>query len=66
MPASLLKDLVTVNFEGVDVKMPLLAGMCCDWWYPGWAEERGGSSARKLVMAVGKWDDKKTWRVSGP
>lgn len=64
IPESLVSQLVEVNFEGVPVKTPLYAGSCCDYWYPGWAKEKGGSSDKKIAMAIGKWNDQKSWRIA--
>lgn len=65
MPERLLSDgLETVTYHGVQIRIPKLAGSCCDWWYPGWPVPRaGGSSAKRVVMAVGAWDKPRTWRV---
>jgi hypothetical protein len=64
IPEALVSKLTEVNFEGVMVKMPLYAGSCCDYWYPGWAKEKNGSSEKKTVLAIGKWNDLKTWRIA--
>jgi hypothetical protein len=63
IPEILVENLIEVDFEGVKVKMPLLSGSCCDWWYPGWDLRGNGSSARKALLVVGKWSEQKTWRV---
>jgi len=64
IPETLVSKMTEVNFEGVSVKMPFYAGSCCDYWYPGWAKEKAGASDKKVVMAIGKWDDQKTWRIA--
>ena len=63
IPESLVANMVTVDFEGVQVQIPSSSGACCDWWYPGWAKEAGGSSRKRLVMCVGQWEDPKTWTI---
>jgi hypothetical protein len=64
IPQNLIEKFVYVDFEGVRIKIPYLAGSCCDWWYPGWDAIGEGSSAKQIVLAVGKWADKRTWRIA--
>lgn len=63
MPKELVAEMVPYNFHGVDIFIPKRAGACCDWWYPGWLRPAKGSSVKKVVMIVGKWEDKRTWRI---
>jgi len=63
IPESVVSEKVEIDFLGVKVRVPLHAGTCCDWWYPGWDPAGEGSSARRIVMSIGKWEDQKTWRI---
>ncbi len=63
IPAGLLRDMRPVDFHGVSTLVPAQAGACCDHWYTGWDYEKGGASKKNLVMVVGNWKDKRTWRM---
>lgn len=64
IPVEFLENLVTVNFYGVDIQIPenlgILHFMYNNWLIP----KRGGASSKKIVCVVGKWKDRKTWRIS--
>jgi hypothetical protein len=62
IPEGLVKDFETMSFHGIDIQVPVRAGTCCDWWYPGWHLSKGGSSRKLTVMIVGDWKKQKTWR----
>jgi len=55
---------IEIDFEGGKYQVPALAGMCCDFWYPGWSTPRnGGASSKKVIMVIGNWSDSKTWKI---
>ena len=62
-PSGTLKAFTEVNLKGVAVNMPVKAGTCCDWWYPGWMPDGKGSSAHKRILAIPEWSKKSTWRM---
>jgi hypothetical protein len=62
IPSELVKSFETISFHGIDLRIPTLAGSCCDWWYPGWHLNKGGASRKLTVLIVGNWKKKNTWR----
>lgn len=64
VPRRFLERLTETTFEGGKYNIPLLAGSCADFWYPGWMTPRdGGASKKTAVCVVGRWEDEKTWRI---
>lgn len=64
LPQSYLQDFQEVKFQGIKIKIPFRIGSCLDTWYPGWLVPRkGGSSAKKIVLIIGNWMDKSTWKI---
>jgi len=64
IPQGYVEELKTVSFHGLKVNIPVRYGSCLDFWYPHWIVPRsGGSSQKNIVCVVGKWDNKKTWKV---
>jgi hypothetical protein len=62
-PAGMLDEFIEVDFNGVAVNMPVKAGTCLDWWYPGWKPGLPGSSAKKVLLAIPNWNKKVGWRI---
>lgn len=64
LPASYFKEWTKQQFHGITINVPARTGSCCDYWYPGWFLRKNGATSRKrCVMVIGKWRDKKTWRM---
>jgi len=62
-PARYFDELMPINFEGITVNVPVQSGSLLDWWYPGWAVPKiGGSSAKKVVLIIEKWDNQRSWK----
>lgn len=56
--------LVEVEFEGGTYNVPVLAGHCVDYLYPGWMVPRkGGASKAQYIMKIGSWKDRNTWKI---
>jgi hypothetical protein len=55
-------ELKTVNFGGIEVKVPKMLGSCLDWQYPGWINRKQESSVIKAVLVMPK-DDRKSWFI---
>lgn len=65
IPAQLLEPGPEVTYMGTTIRVPKLAGACCDWWYPGnWMIPASGSSAPAVLMHCEKWGDPSTWTIS--
>lgn len=63
-PAKYFKELIEIDFEGIRHHVPLNAGSLMDFWYPGWlVPKKGGASAKKIVLVINDWKDKRTWRI---
>jgi len=63
-PAKYFEKLTEIDFEGMKHNVPLYLGSLLDYWYPGWlTPQKGGSSAKKTVLIINNWADKKTWRI---
>lgn len=59
-----VEDLQTVNFYGMKINIPLNAGACLDFQYPGWfLPRKGGASAKKIVCLVKNWLDERSWKI---
>ena len=64
-PAEFVEELMEVEFYGLKIQIPRRVGSCLDFMYPGWLIPKNrGASSKKIVCVVGKWSDKKTWRIS--
>lgn len=64
IPEMYLDELITTEFYGLKLQIPKYPRACLDFMYPGWLiPHRGGASSKKIVCIVGKWSDKKTWRI---
>ncbi len=64
IPETFLKELITVNFYGLNVQIPQNYGSCLDFMYPGWLVPRmKGASAKKIVCVARDWHNRKTWRM---
>ena len=64
IPEWILSEMVEVDFHGVNVNMPKYTGSALDFWYPGWCSIGiKCSSAKQIILAIGDWKNKKTWRI---
>ena len=63
IPQGYLDELVEIEFHGVKLNVPVMAGHCLDYWYPGWLTPAGGSSAKRTVCRVPSWADPSHWKV---
>ena len=63
IPSGYLARLKLVNYIGVEFRVPELYGCCVDNWYPDWIEKRSEASVKANVLEVGKWEERKTWRI---
>jgi hypothetical protein len=64
VPEKLFNGLTEIDFDGIKINVPTLAGSCCDLWYPGWfTPVTGGTSARSIIARVPKWADGSTWNM---
>jgi len=64
IPEDFLKELIKINFYGLDIQIPLKYGSCLDFMYPGWRVPRQkGASSKKIVCIAKKWNDRKTWKM---
>ena len=61
--ASLLMDLVEIDFEGLRVNVPAQAGTVLDHWYSKWFTPAGGSSEHKIICYVRDWSNPNTWVI---
>jgi len=62
-PQGYLDEIVEIEFRGVKLNVPVMAGHCLDYWYPGWLTPAGGSSAKRAVCRVPSWADPSRWKV---
>jgi hypothetical protein len=60
---SLLKDLVEIDFEGMRVNIPVMAGSVLDHWYSKWFMPAGGSSEHKTICYVRDWGRPESWVI---
>jgi len=64
-PAKYLEETMEVSFEGGKYNVPVMSGHCLDLWYPGWlVPKEGGTSSKKILLFIGRWSDKHSWRVT--
>lgn len=64
IPEQYISKLVSTEFYGLKINIPLNTGSCLDFYYPGWLVPRvGGASAKKIACFVKNWHDKSTWKV---
>jgi len=63
IPENYIKELTTINFYGLDIKIPLYSGTCLDFYYPGWLIPQSGASIKKIACFVKDWHDLSTWKV---
>ena len=50
-----------MDFHGVPVNVPKLAGHVLDDWYPGWARPKKDKSSDKKLLVIPKWGTPKGW-----
>jgi len=63
-PAKLFDKLMPIEFEGLTVNVPVMAGSLLDFWYKGWAVPKtGGASAKKIILVVDRWKEPKSWKL---
>lgn len=56
VPAGYLAIGPEIEFLGVKIHVPAMAGSLLDFWYTDWFTQRmGGNSARKVMMEVSDW-----------
>jgi len=63
IPARYFDKMTEIDFHGIKIQAPAMAGTCCDWWYPGWCHRHGGSSAHQMILVVPDWKNKKSWHM---
>lgn len=64
IPQFLFNKLVTVDFYGMEWRIPAQYGTVLDFWYPNWAfPKKGGASAAEHYCIVPKWSDSKNWKM---
>jgi len=59
--AEYLREFTKMQFKGITINVPKLAGSVLDAWYPGWGRARSGASRKIDVMIVPKWNESKGW-----
>jgi len=64
-PAEFIEEFLSIDFYGLKVQIPKRFGSYLDCMYTNWLIPKNrGSSRKDTVCVVGKWSDKKTWRIS--
>ena len=61
--ADYFSNLVEIEFEGVKVLAPEMAGSALDSWYPGWHIPAGGCSSKKVLCKIPTWENPSQWQV---
>jgi len=61
--ADYFANLVEIEFEGVKILAPEMAGSALDRWYPGWHIPAGGCSSKKVLCKIPNWSDRSQWRI---
>lgn len=59
--AKYLENFIKMDFKGLTINVPELAGSCLDFWYPGWARPKPEKSSSDILMIIPKWIEPKTW-----
>ena len=52
---------VEMDFEGIKINVPKLAGSVLDAWYSGWPIPKKDQSSDKILMIIPDWDKPKKW-----
>ena len=64
IPQQHVEELMSIQFYGHDINIPVNYGACLDFWYTGWLiPMRGGASAKQVLCRVRDWLDERTWTV---
>lgn len=63
VPKKFFNNWTTIDFHGVTVNIPVLAGHCVDSWYPGWVKPQKAKSSKEHVLVIPEWKIKKGWKV---
>ena len=64
IPSYLLDTLTEIEYNGETYNVPLLAGSCCDAWYPGWiTPKKGGASKKDFVLLIPRFSEPNKWRI---
>jgi hypothetical protein len=64
IPVEFAKEMVEIDFHGVQVRVPKNLGSYCDFYYPGWCVPRANkSSAHRSMLVIGDWNNQRTWRM---
>lgn len=66
VPAEYFKEFTEIDFEGIRINIPVMAGTILDFYYRDWIHPReGGSSAQKKILLMGKewtiYDGSEKW-----
>jgi len=64
--AGYFANLVEIEFEGVKILAPEMAGSALDSWYPGWHIPAGGCSSKKILCKIPTWNNPSQWQILGP
>lgn len=64
MPKHLLNEFIQMDFHGIKINVPKLAGGCLDFWYPGWMRPKAEKSSAKYVMVIPEWNNPKGWYLT--
>lgn len=63
IPETYVEELKQVDIWGDKFRIPKMYGSALQFWYDDFMVPAKGKSAEKILCIVGKWEDKKTWKV---
>lgn len=64
VPEYYLRELITTNFYGINVNIPLNTGTCLDNYYPGWLTPKTkGASSKKIICLIKDWQNLRSWKI---
>lgn len=59
--AKYLNEFIEMDFKGIKINVPKLAGSVLDAWYSGWPIPKNVQSSDKILMIIPDWGEPKKW-----